>query len=63
MVDGVLASCYAFLDHDAAHIGMMPMRWFPEIMDWAFGEANGSPGYVNFLEDMGKWVLPHDLTY
>ena len=31
VVDGVLASCYAFADHDLAHIGITPMRWFPDI--------------------------------
>ena len=26
IVDGVLASCYASVDHDLGHIAMVPMR-------------------------------------
>ena len=29
VVDGVLASCYASVDHDMVHILLAPMRWFP----------------------------------
>ena len=60
VVDRVLASCYAFSDHDVAHLIMTSMRWYPETMDWIFGDNNGSPGYVNFLEDLGRLVLSHD---
>ena len=49
-VDGVLASCYAFSEHDLAHIVMAPMRWFPGTMNLIFGVNNGSPGYVNLAE-------------
>ena len=55
MVDGVLTSCYASSDHYLAHIGMTPVRWFPEILNWIFGENKGSPGYVNFVTDLRKW--------
>ena len=58
MVDGVLASCYAFYDHDSAHIGMLPIQLFPTIMKWIFGGDNGSPAYVNILGDIGGWLLP-----
>ena len=48
LVDGVLASCYSFVDdHELAHIGMMPVRWFPEIVQWAFGDDDG---YLIFAE-------------
>ena len=63
MVDGVLASCYALSDHDLAHIVMTPMRWFPAMMNWIFGVYNGSPGYVNFAEDLGRIMLPFDVMY
>ena len=59
VVDGVLASCYAY-DHDVAHIGMTPLRWFPEILDWIFGENNGTPGYVKLTEDLGRLVSKYD---
>ena len=58
MVDGVLASCYASIDHDLAHIGMGPVRWFPVITEWIFGQENESPGYVNILIYVGEWLLP-----
>ena len=34
MVDGVLASCYASVNHDLGHIVMTPIRWFPEMVQW-----------------------------
>ena len=58
MVDGVLASCYAFFDHDLAHITMTPIRWFPEMIHWIFGEYNGFRAYVNIAEDISGWVTP-----
>ena len=57
VVDGVLASCYAFPDHSLAHIGMTPICWFPGIVNWIFGGKNGSQGYVNFTEDLGRFLL------
>ena len=50
VVDGILASCYAFSDHHLAHLTMTPMRFFPDVMDYIFGVVdNGSPGYVALL--------------
>ena len=37
MVNGMLASCYAFSDHDLAHLMLAPMQWHPDIMGWIFG--------------------------
>ena len=53
LVDGVLASCYAFPDHDVAHIGITPIRWFPQITRLIFGMEDGIHGYVNVLEHFG----------
>ena len=62
VVDGVLASCYASSDHHAAHIGMTPIRWFPEIMNWIFGVDsgvdNGYLGYAKSGNSLRRWVLP-----
>ena len=58
VVDGVLASCYAFSDHDLAHIGMTPMRWFPGMMNWMFGGTKETPGYVSSAEDLARVFLP-----
>ena len=58
MVDGVLASCYADVPYDLGHIGMAPMRWFPEVMNLLFGQDNESPGYVHVATELGKWFLP-----
>ena len=54
VVDGVLASCYAYSDHVLAHIVMTPIRWFPQMMEWIFGKENGSPGYVIALTNLGS---------
>ena len=58
VVDGVLASCYATVDHDLGHIGTAPIRWFPGMTNWIFGENNGNPGFVDVLVDLRTMVLP-----
>ena len=59
VVDGVFASCYSTVHHDLAHITMMPIRWFPDIAEWIFGEYNGFPGFAYIAEVIGKWILPY----
>ena len=55
MVDGVLASCYAFEHHDLAHFGMAPLRWFPEVTGWIFGEDNGYQVFAEITKSF--WEL------
>ena len=62
MVDGVLASCYARVNHDLAHIGVAPFRWFPKVMEWIFGEDNGSSVYANIGKDVAKWMQPYEAS-
>ena len=58
MVDGILASYYAFPDHDLAHIGTAPIRYFPEMIQWIFGDDhNGWKDYASIAEDLKKWVF------
>ena len=59
MVDGVLASCYASVDHNVAHFSMTPLRLFPEIIEWIFGEHKEFQAYAKVAEKLGKWVLPY----
>ena len=54
VVDGILASCYASADHNLAHLGMTPMRWFPDIVDSIFGNDHG---YLNIAKDLGRLAL------
>ena len=61
VVDGVLASCYATVDHDMGHISTAPIRWFPWMMNWIFGENNGNPVFVDVLTHVGTLGLPHAL--
>ena len=56
MVDGILASCYASTDHDSAHMAMMSIRWFPKIVDWIYGEENGSSVFSQTAKQFGKSV-------
>ena len=63
VVDGVLASCYASSDHNLAHIGMTPVRWFPELFNWIFGGNNGPQGYINFAKDLRRFLLPRSPMY
>ena len=58
MVDGLLASCYPSIDHDLAHIAMLPVRWFPQIIDWLFGENTGFQVFVGTVEELGRFMLP-----
>ena len=58
MMDGVLASCYPSVDHDLSHIGMTPMKCFPEIVEWIFGNENGWQNYVKLAEEVGL-VMPY----
>ena len=51
MVDGVLASCYASVDHDLAHVGMLLIRWFPTIMDLVFGRENDDPLFLKIAKE------------
>ena len=57
MVDGVLTSCYASINHDLAHIGMTPIRWFPEIMELIFGKENGYTAYVYVPIGIGRLAM------
>ena len=63
VVDQILASCYASFDHDLAHLMMMPMQWFPDILGFIFGVNNEYTGYVNIAKEFGRWVLPYGLLY
>ena len=58
VIDGMLASCYAFSDHNLAHITVTPMLWFPEMIEWIFGMEKVSQGYVSILTDLGEFLLP-----
>ena len=58
MVDGILASCYASVDHDLSHIGMTPMQWFPKIVQWVLGKDGGLSGFVKITKELSKWILP-----
>ena len=60
VVGGILASCYASFDHDLAHFVMTPMKWFPELMEFMFGTANGIQGYVSFAKRVGRYIMPEE---
>ena len=54
IVDEILASCYPFsVDHNMAHIGMVPIRWFPDIMHMVFGEDNALSVFIKINEELG----------
>ena len=62
VVSGVLASCYASFNHDLAHFAMIPIQWYPDMMEWIFGVNNGTPEYVNIAKGFGRWALPSALV-
>ena len=64
IVDGVLASCYAFLRHDLADIAMTTMKYYPEAIGWLFGEENEFKNYVKIALDIGiRILLPYIYQY
>ena len=63
VVNGVVASCYVFPDHNLAHTGMMPIRWYPKLMEWLFDVEDGFLGYVMVAENLGSWMLPFNFIY
>ena len=63
VIDGVLASCYPSAHHDLAHIGMTPIRWFPKIFKWIFGNENGILGMVRMVEELGMWIIPTEHVF
>ena len=63
MVDGVLASSYPSTHHDLAHIGILPIRFFPGIISKIFGDDDGSETFVNIAADLGEWFLPYGQKY
>ena len=63
VVDGVLASCYASVHHDIAHLGMAPMRYFPQLIMSIFQDENGFSAFVQIMEVLGKWVQPNSQQF
>ena len=57
IIDGVLASCYASFDHNLAHLGMVPIKLFPEITDWILGWDNAGPSYVNIVQELNNLMF------
>ena len=58
IVDGLLTSCYADSNHDLVHFTMTPMQWFPEILEWIFGEDTGFSTFVCMVREIGTLMLP-----
>ena len=59
VVDEVLASCYASVQHDFGQIMMIPLRWFPSMTAWIFGEENGASNFVEMTYHFGRWTLTY----
>ena len=63
IVDRVLASCYADIQHDVAHLIMIPMQRFPAVMEWIFGDDAGFPVFVSTARKLGMLLLPNENTW
>ena len=46
IVDEMLTSSYADIDHDLFHIMGTPMQTFTEVIEWIFGTDFGFPVYA-----------------
>ena len=60
VINGILASCHASVDHDLAHLGVAPTLWFPEIVELIFGEYGEVPAFVTIAEQVSKSIMPND---
>ena len=58
VVDGILASCYASVNHDLAHLAMAPIKWFPGTVQWVFGEDDGFSAFAKITEYLRTSMLP-----
>ena len=63
VVDGILASCYASVDHDLSHIAIAPIQWYSEIIEFLFGKYEGSPEVVDIAKHLGRMVLPYGSVF
>ena len=63
VVDGVLASCYASVNHDLGHLATAPIRWFPKMMEWMFGECSGFAIFANIAKNLGTWMVQPGTLY
>ena len=37
-------------------LSLTPMRWFPNIIEWIFGDDNEYQGYIKIAKELGNWV-------
>ena len=58
MVDEILASCYASVDHNLVHFGMTPLRLFLWMLEKIYGDNNGFQGFAVIAEQM-KIIIPY----
>ena len=63
IVDGVLTSCYADFNHDLAHLTMIPMQRFANVLQWIFGDDAGFPIYVIIARQLGFLLMPEGLNW
>ena len=63
LVDEVLTSCYAGYHPTLAHFAIMPMRLFPNIIEWALGDDTGFPVYAHIAFKLGRLLLPDGHFY
>ena len=58
LVDGVLASCYAYTSQDLAHFGTAPVHWSSQIVRAIFGEENGTQIYAIIAAQVDRLAYP-----
>ena len=58
MVDEILASCYASVDHSLAHFGMTPLRMFLWMVEEIYCDNNGFQGFAAIAEQI-KILIPY----
>ena len=60
IVDGVLSSCYASVDHDLSQVGMKPLQLFPWMAKLIFGEDTGLQVFASIAGVLASTILPYE---
>ena len=58
MVDGMLASCYADVFHDLAHLTMTPLQRYSEVLELIFGYDSGFSIVLSMARELAIFLLP-----
>ena len=42
---------------------MTPVKLFPQLIEWIFGEDNGIQAYLSMAKFLGRYVMPEEYLH